>query len=187
MPDATLAQTLDDAADLGPYRRPQLERAAELVVDGDHHHRVAFAMRLVQGIVYLSGQRDTLQLHEASAADAHSVPVDTDRDAIADFVLGRVCQRQAEALVCCLLQNCQSDRVVEPALGCSGEPNNLDRPKTIGADHPPDFGPLARQCAGLVEEHGIDLAQQIESPSRQSVGITALSASCSPLCCEASL
>ena len=124
--DAALAQALDDAADLGPYRRAQLERAAELVVDGDHHHRVAFAMHLVEGVFHLSRQRDTLQLHEAPAADAHSMPVDADRDAIADLVLGRIGQRQAQALLLRLLQDGERDRVMKPPLGRRSEAKDLE-------------------------------------------------------------
>src|SRR5207247_5692889 len=90
LPDAALAQAPDDAANLGSYRRPQLECAAELVVDSDHHHGVAFAMHLVEGALHLPRQPDTLQFHEAPAANAHSVSVYADGDAVADFVLGCV-------------------------------------------------------------------------------------------------
>src|SRR5262249_7085615 len=88
--DAALAQALDDAADLGPCRRPQFERTAEFVIDGDHHHRVAFAVYRLDGVFNLAAQRNALQLHEAPAADAHAVPVDADGNAIADLVLGHV-------------------------------------------------------------------------------------------------
>ena len=47
-------------AGLGPDCGLQLERAAQLVVDGDHHQRVAFAVRLVERRLDLSRQRHAL-------------------------------------------------------------------------------------------------------------------------------
>ena len=68
--DPAVAQPLDDLADLGPDGRLELDRAAEAVVDADHHHRIALAMGLVEGLADLGRQRDPLHLHEPLAADA---------------------------------------------------------------------------------------------------------------------
>ena len=46
--DAAPSQPPDDAAHFGSYRRPEFECAPELVVHRDHHHRVTFAVRIVQ-------------------------------------------------------------------------------------------------------------------------------------------
>ena len=167
--DAALTQAADDAADFGTYRRPQLECAAQLVVDGDHHHRVAFAVRLIERRLDLSGQRHTLRLREAAAADAHSMHAietigDADGDAVTDLELGRVGGWQAQPLLGCLLQDRQRNRVVELPLRRGREAQDLPWTKAVGANYPPDFGPIAGQGAGLVEQHRIDLRQQIERP-----------------------
>jgi hypothetical protein len=52
--DAAFPQTSDNAAYLGPDRRAQLKRAAELIVYRDHHDRVAFAVRVVEYRFHLS-------------------------------------------------------------------------------------------------------------------------------------
>ena len=43
-------QPLDDVADLGTDRRVQLDGAADLAVDADHHHRMPFAVSLFEGV-----------------------------------------------------------------------------------------------------------------------------------------
>ncbi len=162
--DAALAQAANDTAHLGPYRRAQFDGTAERVVDRDHDQGVAFAMGLVERRFDLSRQRDTLRLHEAPAADAHPMPVDADRDPIADLVLGRIGRRQMEALLLRLVQDGERDRMMKsPFRGC-GEAQQLRRTEAVGGDHPPDLGPFPRQCAGLVEQHGVDLAQEVECP-----------------------
>ena len=91
------------------------------------------------------------------------MPVNADRDAVADLVLGRVGHRQAEALLRRLLQDRERDRVMKPPLRRRGKAEDFQRIETVGGDHPSDLRPLARQCAGLVEEYRIDLAEQVES------------------------
>src|SRR6516225_11308443 len=107
--------------------RSSSARAAELVVDGDHHHRVPLAMRFVESILDLWCQRDTLQIHKAPAADTYSMPVDADRDAIADLVLGRIGQRQAKALLRSLLQDRERDRMMKPPLRRRSKAQDLQR------------------------------------------------------------
>ena len=125
--DPALAEPLDDLADLGPDRRPQLDRAAEPVVDAHHDHRVPLAVRLVQGLADLGRQRDPFHLQEPLAADADGVPVEVDGDAVADLVLGVVGRRQGQAQLLGLVQDRQGDRVVELPLGGRREPEDLLR------------------------------------------------------------
>src|SRR4029077_11526938 len=155
--DAAITQAADDVADLGTYCRPQLERAAEPVIDGDHHHRMAFAVRLVECRFDLPRQRHALHLHEAAAADAHSMHAvdaigDADGDAVADLVLGRIGGQQAQSPLRCLLEDRQRNRVVELPLRSRSEAQDLQWTKAIGANDATYFGPLPGQGAGLVEQ-----------------------------------
>src|SRR5207253_3655621 len=71
LPDAERSKTMNNAAHPGPYQRPQFNRAAELVVDGDHRHRMAFAMHFVERRFDLTRQRHTFHFHKPTAANAH--------------------------------------------------------------------------------------------------------------------
>src|SRR5271169_6171849 len=163
--DAALSQSLDDATDLGPQGRPQLECAAELVIHCDHYHRVAFAMRLVERRFDLPRQRDILDLHEAAAADTHATAIDANGDALADLILSSVVRRQSQALVSSFLEDRERDRVMKPPLRRGSEAQDLQRIEAVGGDHPTDLRPLPGQCPGLVEEDGVDLAEKVEGPA----------------------
>src|ERR1700737_1882657 len=82
-----------------------------------------------------------------------------DSNAVADLILGRIGGREAQPLLRCLLEDSQRDRVVELALRRGSEAQDLQWTKAVGANHPPNLGPLAGQGAGLVEQHRIALAQ----------------------------
>src|SRR5207302_10982682 len=101
LPDAARSKTMNNAAHPGPYQRPQFNRAADLVVDGDHRHRMAFAMHFVERRFDLTRQRHTFHFHKPTAANAHPAHIaaaigDADSDAVADFVLGLVGARQTQ-------------------------------------------------------------------------------------------
>ena len=51
---------------------------------------------------------------------------------------------------------------MKPLLRRRRETKDLRRVEAVGGNHSPDLGPLARQCTGLVEEHCVDLAQEVE-------------------------
>ena len=119
-------------------------------------------MGLVQRRLHLRRQRHPFQLQESAAADADQAAVDADRYSVADLVLGRVGWRKIEPFLLRLLQDGQRDRMMEPALGGGGETQDLLRRVPIGGDHEPDFRPFAGQRAGLVEQHGVHLAEQIQ-------------------------
>ena len=161
-----LRRPCDDLADLGPDRRLQLDRPAELVVDADHDHRVAFAVRLVERLADLRRQLDPLHLHEPLAADADGVPLDVDGDPVADLVLGVVDRRQRRG---------PAPRPCGGSPGRSGGGTSARRRRRTGGsaprvkpsrgDDPADLGPLAGQGAGLVEQDGVDLVHQLEGPA----------------------
>ena len=51
---------------------------------------------------------------------------------------------------------------MKPALRPRSEAEDLTRIETVGGNYPPNFRPLTGQCAGLVEQHCVDLPQQVE-------------------------
>ena len=51
---------------------------------------------------------------------------------------------------------------MKPPLCRRSEAQDVQRIEAVGGNHPPDLRPLPRQCAGLVEQHRVDLAQQVE-------------------------
>ena len=122
-------------------------------------------MGVVERRFDFSRQRDTFDLHEAAAADTHPTPVDANGDAIANLVLRTVRRRQSQAQFPALLTDRARDRVMKPLLGCGRKAKDLQRVETIGADHPADLRSLARQCPGLVEKDGVDLAEKVERSS----------------------
>ena len=71
----------------------------------------------VEGLQDLRRNLDPLRLDEPLAADADGVPLDLDRDAVTDLVLGVVGRRQGEPQLLGLVEDGQGDRVVELPLG----------------------------------------------------------------------
>ena len=111
----------DDLLHLGPDRRLQLQGAAELAVDADHHHRMAFEVRDFERLADLLRQLDPFHLHEPLAADPDGVPLDVDGDPVAHLVLGVVDLGSSRFLLLGLVEDGQGDRVVELPLGGGGE------------------------------------------------------------------
>ena len=113
-------------ADLGPDRRLQLDGAANLVVDADHHHRVPFAMGLVQRLSHLARSWASPSSSMNRLLPTRIVrPSIVHGDAVADLVLGVVGRRQLEVQLLGLVQDRQGDGVVELLLGGRGVEQDL--------------------------------------------------------------
>ena len=97
MPDPALTQPGDDSLDLRPQRRPQLQRAAEPVVDRDHDHGVAVLVDGGELAVDRGRDRNALHLQVTATADPDGAAVDADTNAITDLVLGVVGSGQLES------------------------------------------------------------------------------------------
>ena len=79
----------------------------------------------VEGLEDRRRNLDPLRLDEPLAADADGVPVDLDRDAVTDLVLGVVGRRQRQPQFLGLVEDGQGDRVVKLPLGGRREAEDL--------------------------------------------------------------
>ena len=134
-------------------------------IHAHHHHRVPLVVGIFQGVPHLLAHRQAFELHEPLAADPDGPPVDVDRDAVADLVLGVVGHRQLEVQLLRLVENGQGNGVMELLLGGGGEEQDLFFGETVAGDDAADLGSFPGQGARLVEEDGIDLVHQLERPA----------------------
>ena len=91
--------------------------------------------------------------------------LDVDRDPVADVVPRVVDRRQGLAGGLVGVEDRLGDRVGELGLGGGRVAENRLEVVAIAGDDPADFGSLAGERPGLVEEDRVDLVHQLDSPA----------------------